>query len=207
MLMHSSTMKENTFGGLAQPGAPVSFAGISPTGHGNRAARLVLALAAVLTMPACAARQPPLPPAPAARLIDVTAPDDLPALAAAVAPLADQRTFAELATAPALAVAAGEATYYASLFDGRRTASGIVFSNEEPFAAHRTWPFGTVVRVTNERNGREVLLTVVDRGPNGTSERALRTVIDVSQSAARELDFILDGRVPVRVEVLRWGEG
>lgn len=121
-------------------------------------------------------------------------------------PIADRRVLDGLAEVP-LETSSGEATYYASLFDGRPTASGIVFSNDQPFAAHRTWPFGTVVRVVNERNGREVLLTVVDRGPNGTSERALRTVIDVSQSAARDLDFIRDGRIPVRVEVLRWGDG
>jgi rare lipoprotein A len=103
--------------------------------------------------------------------------------------------------------AAGLATYYASMFDGRRTASGIVFSNEEPYAAHRTWPFGTVVRVTNPRNGRSVVLRVVDRGPFGSSERARRTIIDVSQWAARELDFIVAGRIPVLVEVLEWGGG
>ncbi|MBR9988166.1 MAG: hypothetical protein KFH98_00340, partial [Gemmatimonadetes bacterium] len=42
--------------------------------------------------------------------------------------------------------AEGGATYYAGMFDGRRTASGIVFRNSEAYAAHRTWPFGTVVR-------------------------------------------------------------
>ena len=101
--------------------------------------------------------------------------------------------------------ASGEATYYASKFDGRRTASGIVFSNSEAFAAHRTYPFGTVVRVTNTRNERSVILRVVDRGPNGTSENKRRTIIDVSQSAAAELDFVHAGRAPVRVEVLEWG--
>lgn len=106
-----------------------------------------------------------------------------------------------------LAEAEGEATYYASKFDGRRTASGIVFRNREAYAAHRTWPFGTVVRVTSLVNDQSVIVTVVDRGPHGTSARAKRTIIDLSQSVARELDFIRAGRIPVRVEVLEWGTG
>ena len=106
-----------------------------------------------------------------------------------------------------LAEAEGEATYYASKFDGRRAASGVVFRNSEPYAAHRTYPFGTVVRVTNLANERSVIVRVIDRGPHGTSARAKRTIIDVSQSAAQDLDFIRAGRVPVRVEVLEWGDG
>jgi rare lipoprotein A len=104
-----------------------------------------------------------------------------------------------------LAVALGEATYYADKFEGRRTASGIIFRNAELYAAHRAYPFGTVVRITNLKNHRTVIVRVVDRGPNGRSERAQRTIIDVSQRAARELNFLRDGRIPVRVEVLQWG--
>ncbi len=111
------------------------------------------------------------------------------------------------AARPVLAVALGEATYYASKFDGRLTASGIRFHNSELFAAHREYPFGTVVRVTNLENERSVVLRVVDRGPNGKSERIQRTIIDVSQRAARQLDFLRAGRINVRVEVLEWGPG
>jgi rare lipoprotein A len=64
-----------------------------------------------------------------------------------------------------------------------------------------------VVRVTNLANERSVIVRVIDRGPHGTSARAQRTIIDVSQSAAQDLDFIRAGRVPVRVEVLEWGDG
>lgn len=113
----------------------------------------------------------------------------------------------EPAEAAALEEAHGEATYYASKFDGRRTASGVVFRNAEAYAAHRTWPFGTIVRVTSLVNDRSVIVKVVDRGPHGTSARARRTVIDLSQSVARELDFMRAGRIPVRVEVLEWGTG
>lgn len=106
-----------------------------------------------------------------------------------------------------LAVAEGEATYYASKFDGRRSASGVIFRNAEAYAAHRTYPFGTIVRVTNLVNDRSAVVEIIDRGPHGSSARAKRTIIDLSQSIARELDFIRAGRVPVRVEVLEWGDG
>ncbi len=104
-----------------------------------------------------------------------------------------------------LARAHGEATYYADKFDGRRTASGSVFRNTHMVAAHRNYPFGTVVRVTNLKNDRSVIVRVVDRGPHGTSARAQRTIIDLSQRAARALDFLRAGRVPVQVDVLEWG--
>lgn len=118
------------------------------------------------------------------------------------------RSVEPISTEPAaLAEAEGEATYYASRFDGRRSASGVVFRNSEPYAAHRTYPFGTVVRVTNLVNDRSVIVRVIDRGPHGTSARAKRTIIDLSQSVARELDFLRAGRIPVRIEVLEWGPG
>lgn len=106
-----------------------------------------------------------------------------------------------------LAVAEGEATYYASKFDGRRSASGVIFRNAEAYAAHRSYPFGTIVRVTNLVNNRSAVVEVIDRGPHGSSARAKRTIIDLSQSIARELDFIRAGRIPIRVEVLEWGGG
>lgn len=104
-----------------------------------------------------------------------------------------------------LATDFGEATYYADFFHGRTAASGLTFRNDELFAAHRTYPFGTVVRVTNLANQKHVLVLIIDRGPNGTSARARRTIIDVSRRAAEILDFVTDGRVPVRVDVLEWG--
>lgn len=107
----------------------------------------------------------------------------------------------------ALEVLTGEATYYADKFDGRRTASGVVFRQREAYAAHRTLPFGTVVRVTNERNGRSVVVRVVDRGPWGSTAKRRNTIIDLSRSAAEQLGYIRAGRTPVRVEVLHRGPG
>ncbi|HEX6309827.1 MAG TPA: septal ring lytic transglycosylase RlpA family protein [Longimicrobiales bacterium] len=141
-------------------------------------------------------------------------PDPVPQIAGAVRGTTDapvvtaspERITPEPARVPApLEEVEGEATYYASKFEGRRAASGIVFRNSEPYAAHRTYPFGTLVRVTSLVNDRSVLVRIVDRGPHGSSARARRTIIDLSQSAARELDFLRAGRIPVRVEVLEWG--
>jgi rare lipoprotein A len=165
----------------------------------SRFARTVIMLATAAAA-ACSSRTDPRTPAPAAA----------PAVATTVASSDSIHTVREPLGSPIrntapLASDYGEATYYADRFHGRRTASGVVFSNDEFFAAHRTWPFGTVLRVTNTANGRHVLVLVVDRGPHGSSDRQRRTIIDLSRRAAQELDFIRQGRAPVRVDVLQWG--
>jgi rare lipoprotein A len=101
----------------------------------------------------------------------------------------------------------GEATFYANYFEGRRTASGIPFRQNQLVAAHRSYPFGTILRVTNLRNDRSVNVRVVDRGPFGSSAAARRTVLDLSRRAAEQLGYISAGRTAVRVEVLEWGRG
>ena len=57
------------------------------------------------------------------------------------------------------------ASYYHNKFNGRKTASGAKFDNEKYTAAHRKLPFGTKVKVTNEVNGKSVIVTITDRGP------------------------------------------
>jgi rare lipoprotein A len=101
----------------------------------------------------------------------------------------------------------GGATFYANKFEGRRTASGIPFRQNQMVAAHRSFPFGTILRVTNLDNQRAVNVRVVDRGPFGTPTNRQRTMIDLSRRAAGELGFIDAGRAQVRVEVLEWGDG
>jgi rare lipoprotein A len=101
----------------------------------------------------------------------------------------------------------GPATFYADKFEGRRTASGIPFRQNQMVAAHRAYPFGTVLRVTNTRNNRSVNVRVVDRGPFATPRGAQRPVIDLSRRAAQQLGFIQAGRTPVQIEVLEWGQG
>ena len=71
-------------------------------------------------------------------------------------------------------------------------------------AAHPSYPFGTLLRVTNLANGRAAQVRVVDRGPS-PRQRADGIVIDLSRKAAEVLAFIQQGRARVRLEVLRWG--
>jgi rare lipoprotein A (peptidoglycan hydrolase) len=159
-----------------------------------------LALILVITASACSTRTIPRTAAPTRPPAIIDSPasgDSIPLVRDA------SRTHPD-GDAP-LATDFGEATYYADFFHGRTAASGLTFRNDELFAAHRTYSFGTVVRVTNLANQKTVLVLIIDRGPNGTSARARRTIIDVSRRAAEILDFVADGRIPVRVDVLAWG--
>ena len=98
----------------------------------------------------------------------------------------------------------GLATFYSRQFTGDKTASGTRYNPDAMTAAHRTWPFGTVVRVTELENGRSVVVTITDRGPFGRNRRK-GAVIDLSRAAARGLKMIEDGMVRVRLDVVRWG--
>ncbi len=92
----------------------------------------------------------------------------------------------------------GLASWYGSRFDGRKTASGQIFSKHALTAAHRTLPFGTIVRVTNRNNGRQVIVTINDRGPHRKGR-----IIDLSEAAAKRIGLLKTGLAPVRIEVLR----
>jgi rare lipoprotein A len=100
----------------------------------------------------------------------------------------------------------GYATYVARSFHGKKSASGETFDERRLVAAHRTLPFGSVVRVTNVQNGRSVTVRIVDRGPYGQNYRE-GTIIDLSRAAARRLRMVRDGQVPARLEVLSVGVG
>jgi rare lipoprotein A len=104
-----------------------------------------------------------------------------------------------------LEVKQGLASFYGPGFEGKRTASGIAFDKTAMVAAHPSYPFGTVVRVTNLANKRQVVVRVVDRGP-AKGPRSEGVLIDVSSGAAESLGFVRRGRTRVRLEVLRWGE-
>jgi rare lipoprotein A len=98
----------------------------------------------------------------------------------------------------------GLASYYGKEFHGKVTASGARFNMNAMVAAHPSYPFGTLLRVTNLANGRSATVRVVDRGP-GPEQRADGLIIDVSRRAAEVLGFIQRGRTRVRLEVLAWG--
>lgn len=91
----------------------------------------------------------------------------------------------------------GKASYYGGKFHGRVTASGEIYNQNDLTAAHKTLPFGTVVKVTNEYNGKSVELRINDRGPFVKGR-----IIDVSTKAAEILGMIAAGVVDVTVEVL-----
>ena len=110
------------------------------------------------------------------------------------------------AAAPPPAVQVGLASFYGPGFHGEQTASGEVFDQREMVAAHRTLPLGSVVRITNLENSRQVVLRVIDRGPYGRNFRK-GTIVDVSRGAARRLGFIRRGLVRVRLEVLELPSG
>jgi rare lipoprotein A len=88
----------------------------------------------------------------------------------------------------------GLATWYG---EAQMTASGERFNKHALTAAHRSLPMGTHVRVTNTRNGKSVVVRINDRGPYG------RAMIDLSEAAAKQLDMIEAGVVPVTLEVVK----
>ena len=94
-----------------------------------------------------------------------------------------------------LKIQEGVASYYGKKFHMRKTANGEIFNMEEMTAAHKNLPFGTMLKVTNLKNGREVWVRINDRLPQNS-----KRIIDLSRGAAVELDMIRDGIVPVIIE-------
>jgi rare lipoprotein A len=94
--------------------------------------------------------------------------------------------------------ASGKASYYASKFQGRKTASGERFDQNAKTAAHRTLPFGTKVKVTNVKNGKSVVVRINDRGPFVKGR-----IIDLSRSAFTRIGDPRAGVISVSVEVVR----
>lgn len=92
----------------------------------------------------------------------------------------------------------GEASFYADKYHGRLAASEIVFSQFEMYAAHKTLPFGTVVRVYHSTTNDSCDVMIVDRGPFVPGR-----VIDLSLRAARKIKMLDAGIIPVRLKVLR----
>jgi rare lipoprotein A len=91
----------------------------------------------------------------------------------------------------------GTASFYSNSFNGKKTASGEIFSQQKMTAACNVLPLGTWVRVTNLRNGRSVLVKINDR-----LHTRMTRVVDLSRSAAEKLSFIRSGLTRVKVEVL-----
>jgi rare lipoprotein A len=90
----------------------------------------------------------------------------------------------------------GKASWYGPGFQNKRTASGEVFDQNKLTAGSRTLPLGTVVEVTNLKNGKRVQVKVNDRGP-----RVRGRTIDLSRAAAKKLGTVKTGVTPVKTKV------
>lgn len=93
----------------------------------------------------------------------------------------------------------GYASWYGGKFHGRKTACGIVFNTYKYYAAHKTLPCGTILKVTNLKNNKSVEVKVVDRGPFKKGR-----IIDLSYISAKELGIVSSGVEFVEIEVLKW---
>jgi len=145
------------------------------------------ALVALFILAACAGRTAPPPPAPPP-----------PALQPEPPPQAVQAPQAPPAQTPAqepVFAETGLASFYGKAHAGKRTASGERFNHRGFSAAHRTLAFGTIVRVTNVRNGKSVKVAINDRGP-----RVKSRIVDLSAAAAEAIG-VKSGLVRVRLEV------
>src|SRR5712692_6366369 len=94
----------------------------------------------------------------------------------------------------------GNASWYGEPFHGRRASNGEIYDMYKLTAAHRTLPFETMVSVTNLSNGKSTVVRITDRGPFVENR-----IIDLSLAAAREIDSVGPGVVPVRVEIVSPG--
>lgn len=89
----------------------------------------------------------------------------------------------------------GKASYYAKSWSGRKTADGSKLHHDSLTCAHKTYPFGTLLKVTNPANGLSVIVKVTDRGPYVKGR-----IVDLSVRAAKELGMLSQGIAPVIVE-------
>ncbi|AHC73738.1 rare lipoprotein A [Candidatus Endolissoclinum faulkneri L5] len=95
----------------------------------------------------------------------------------------------------------GIASWYGPGFNGRKTANGEVFDDNKLTAAHRTLPMPTLIRVTNLRNRRSIIVRINDRGPFIRGR-----IIDLSRRSAQLLGFVNKGTAPVRLEVVKFSK-
>jgi rare lipoprotein A len=90
------------------------------------------------------------------------------------------------------------ATWYGNQFHGRKTSSGDVFDQDGLTAAHKTLPFGTLLKLTNPKNNKSIIVRVNDRPGFKSTKR-----VDLSRGAAKALDMIRAGRVKLKVEIVK----
>jgi rare lipoprotein A len=147
-----------------------------------------------------AASQPPTEPSSTSETTSESAKTSTPPSPAHSGAGAKRRRDAAAIPVPAGYEEKGEASWYGVPFHGRQASNGEIYDMNKLTAAHRTLPFETMVQVTNERNGKSTVVRITDRGPFVNNR-----IIDLSYAAAREIDSIGPGVVPVRLEVLSTG--
>ncbi len=98
-------------------------------------------------------------------------------------------------------VETGYAVFYADYLEGQKTANGEIFSNRQLTCAHKTHPFGTLLKVTRLDNYQSVTVRVNDRGPYGEG-----LVVDLTKAAAAQLGMLSQGKAYVQVEVVGFSE-
>ncbi len=91
----------------------------------------------------------------------------------------------------------GKVSYYSDKFQGKITASGQLYDKDELTAAHKTLPFGTLLRVTNLKTGNSAIVRINDRGPYAKGR-----ILDVSRAAAEGLDLIRSGEIEAKLEII-----
>lgn len=92
----------------------------------------------------------------------------------------------------------GKASYYAMKYQNRKTASGERLNQGSNTAAHRKLPFGTIVKVTNIKNSKSVVVKINDRGPF-----VKRRIIDLTRSAFSSIGDLDSGIINVKIEVIK----
>ncbi len=158
------------------------------------------------TAPPDRLEEAPEPPPPALSAADaaLVRAGTLPVAGTSVAGLRDNPLDAAHRGTPVLEVLTGRASYYHDGLAGRPTATGEPYDPQAYTCAHRTLPFGTVLRVVRPGDdARSVVVRVNDRGPFGDAAR----IVDLSRAAATRLGALARGVVDVRVEVLVRGNG
>ncbi len=100
-----------------------------------------------------------------------------------------------------VATVSGLASYYADKYHGRTTANGETYDMYGLTAAHPTYPFGTIIRVTNLANNKSVQIRINDRMPKHPTR-----MIDLSLGTAKAIDMVTAGVQKVRLDILKWGK-
>ena len=172
---------------------------------------LLLVLIALLLLSACGHHNPPhveVPPPPPADSTTTTPPPSLPkpAKPAQLPTQAKSKEDDDLAepvlpaNAKPIETQTGLASWYGPPYHNRRGSNGEVYNMHAMTAAHRTFPLGSIVRVTNAKTGSTALVRITDRGPFIPGR-----ILDLSLAAARKVDLVQAGVAQVKVELMESG--